>query len=297
MKFKNIYKDNSLVSKTGILFLLIITSFILHVILVVFLIMLFDSNGMYLIQNQDLNNQICVNYLKLVQLFAAVGLFITPTLLYAYLTGFNFKFISITIKEVLLTILVMIFITPFVGLLLEWNMQISFPEWLSLFDKNSTEIVTAFLSMQTIWDLFYTLLVIAVVPAIGEELVFRGYLQQTIQKYLQYSHFAILITALFFSVIHLEIQAIIPRFILGVLLGYLYYWSGSLWLPILGHFVNNAQAIIFSYPFFGLEESTYFAFSKSTPNPVIGLFSFISAGFLIYILYKTLRLRKVKTGS
>ena len=294
MKFKNIYKDNSLVSKTGILFLLIFVSVILHLMLSFFLIMLYDTNGMDIIQKRDLSNHICVNYLKLVQLFTGLGLFITPTLLYSYLTGFDFKFIRITIKDILLTILIMIFITPFIALLLDWNMQISFPEWLSLFDKNSEEILNAFLKMENIWDLLYTLLVIAVAPAIGEELVFRGYLQQTMQKNFKHPYIAILITALLFSAIHLEIQAIIPRFILGTLLGYLYYWSGSLWLPILAHFVNNAQAVILCYPLFGLDVREYSVLSESKSDPIIALFSFISVVLLIYLLYRNLDIKKVR---
>ena len=154
MKFKNIYKANSLSSKTGILFLLLFTSVILHLMLVVFLIVLFDGNGLHIIQNPDLSNQLCIDYLKLVQLFTSVGLFVTPILLYAYLTGFEFKFISLEMREILTTILIMIFITPFIALLLEWNMNVLFPEWLLFFDKNSDPIVMAFLKMETVYDFF-----------------------------------------------------------------------------------------------------------------------------------------------
>lgn len=292
MGFKGIYKHKSTVTKIGIFFLLIFISGILHTALAGFLIALFSDNAMVFIQSQDLTNQVSVNYLKLIQLFNGVGIFIVPLLLYSYLTGFDFKFTRITRQNTILVIAIMMLITPFVGLLLEWNMKISFPEWLLLFDKNSDVIVEAFLKMSTIWDLLYTLIVIAVVPAIGEELLFRGYLQQKIGRRLNNSIFAIVITSFLFSVIHLDAQGVLPRFILGVLLGYLYYWSESLWMPILAHFVNNAQAVIFSYPLFKVDSAAYSALPEAQIDPMMGLFSFLSVMLLLYILHQNLNIKK-----
>jgi hypothetical protein len=186
----------------------------------------------------------------------------------------------------------MMLITPFIGLLLEWNMMISFPEWLLQFDVNSEAIVTAFLQMDTIWDLFYTILVIAVVPAIGEELLFRGYLQQKLGNWLRNPHTAILITAFLFSAIHFHFQGMIPRFVLGVLLGYLFYWSNSLWLPILAHFVNNAQAVIFSFPLFKIDSGAYSMLSETKVDPMVALFSLASVSLLLCILYQNIRIKK-----
>jgi membrane protease YdiL (CAAX protease family) len=292
MGFKGIYENKSSASKVSILFLLIVVSVILHTLLAVALVALFTNNSMSLIQNQDLSNQVSVNYLKLMQLFSGVGLFITPTLLYAYLTGFDFKFTSITRQNTILVIAIMMLIVPFVGLLLEWNMRIPFPDYLLRFDVNSEAIVEAFLKMSTIWDLLYTLIVIAVVPAIGEELLFRGYLQQKVGRWLKNPHTAIIITAFLFSAIHLDIQGIIPRFVLGVLLGYLYYWSKSLWLPIFAHFVNNAQAVIFSYPLFKINSGAYSVLSEGNIDPMMGLFSFASVILLLYIFYENSSIKK-----
>jgi hypothetical protein len=292
MGFKGIYANKSSTSKVGILFLLIFLSLILHTLIAVALVALFSDNGMALIQNQDLSNQASVNYLKLMQLFSGVGLFITPTLLYAYLTNFDFKLFKLSRQNTILVIAIMMIITPFIGLLLEWNMMISFPEWLLQFDINSEAIVTAFLQMDTIWDLFYTILVIAVVPAIGEELLFRGYLQQKLGNWLSNPHSAILITAFLFSTIHFHFQGMIPRFVLGVLLGYLFYWSNSLWLPILAHFVNNAQAVILSYPLFKIDSGAYSVFPESPVDPMIALFSLASVALLLYILHQNISIKK-----
>ena len=95
MGFKGIYKNKSSVSKIGILFLLILTSVIIHTLVALALIFLFTNNSMDIIPHQDLTNQAYVNHLKFMQLFSGVGLFITPTLLYAYITDFDFKFVSL----------------------------------------------------------------------------------------------------------------------------------------------------------------------------------------------------------
>ena len=292
MGFKGLCKDKSLASKLAILFLLMFVSVILHSLLAIGLTMVFFDNGLGLIQHQDLSNQVAVNYLKLMQLFTSVGLFITPMLMYSYLMSFNFKFTGITRQSIILVIAIMMLITPFIGLILEWNMMISLPDWLMQFHVNTEAIVTAFLQMDTIWDLFYTILVIAIAPAIGEELLFRGYLQQKICNWLSNPHAAILISAFLFSAIHLDFQGIIPRFVLGGVLGYLYYWSGSLWLPILAHFTNNAQAVIFSYPLFKVDSSAYSILSETNIDPMLALFSFGSSVLLLYILYQNLSIKK-----
>ena len=206
MGFKGVYENKSLASKVGILFLLIFLSVILHNLIAVALVSIFFENGIELIQNYDLSRQESVNYLKIIQLFSGVGFFIVPTLFYSYLTNFDFKFTRISRQNTILVIAIMMLITPFIALLLEWNMMIDFPQWLLQFDINSEAIVTAFLKMDTIWDLFFTILVLAIVPAVGEELLFRGYIQQRIARSLGSQHTSILITAFLFSAIHLHFQ-------------------------------------------------------------------------------------------
>jgi len=292
MGFKGIYKDKSSVSKVGILFLLIFVSAVLHTFIGALIVYLFAENGLQILQNQDFSNQISVNYLKLMQFFSAVGLFVSPTFLYAYLTNFDFKFLAISRQNSILVIAIMLLITPFIALLLQWNMMIPLPDWLLSSDGKSEAIVMAFLKMSTYWDLLFTLLVVAVVPAIGEELLFRGYLQQKFGKWFGNMHTSILITAFLFSAIHFHFQGIIPRFVLGVLLGYLFYWSQSLWLPILAHFINNAQAVLFSYPSFKIESGVYSVLSEATVDPILALFSFMAVSLLLYMLYQNISIKK-----
>ena len=289
MGFKGIYKDKSSATKIGILFLLIFVSVILHTLVGSAIVLFFSDFGL----SQDLSNQIAVNYLKLLQLFSAIGLFIAPTLLYAYLTDFDYKLLfNFKRQSAFLVIVIMLLITPFIGWLLEMNMSIPFPDWILRLGNDSEKIVESFLKMNHFGDLLFNLLVIAIVPAIGEELLFRGYLQQSFSKWLSSPHVAIIVTAVLFSAIHLHFQGFLPRFILGVLLGYLFYWSGSLWLPILAHFANNAQAVIISYPTFQVDSGVYSVLWDVEVDTMMALFSFASVVVLLFMFYKTVSIKK-----
>jgi membrane protease YdiL (CAAX protease family) len=87
----------------------------------------------------------------------------------------------------------------------------------------------------------------AVIPALGEELLFRGVIQRLFGELTQNRHTSIILTAVLFSALHMQFFGFVPRFMLGVAFGYLLLWSGNLWLPILAHFVNNAGAVVLSW--------------------------------------------------
>jgi len=289
MGFKGIYKDKSSATKIGLLFLLIFISLILYTLAGSAIVLFFSDFGL----SQDLSNQVVVNYLKLLQLFSAVGLFVTPTLLYGYLADFDYKLLfNFKRQSAFLVIVIIMLITPFIGWLLEMNMSIPFPDWILRLGNDSEKIVDSFLKMNHLGDLLFNILVLAIVPAIGEELLFRGYLQQSFSKWLSNPHAAIIVTAVLFSAIHLHFQGFFPRFILGVLLGYLFYWSGSLWLPIIAHFANNTKAVIFSYPTFIIDSGVNSVLSDVDDSSIMPLFSFASVVVLLFMFYKSVSIKK-----
>jgi hypothetical protein len=242
-----------------------------------------------LVSSLQLSTPALVDAGKVVQLFSAVGLFITPTLLYAHLCDFDFKLkASFSRQTVLLVLAIMLLINPFIAFIYEWNMSLNLPDWMMNYDEKAEELTRLFLQMNSLGDLAFNLLVIAIVPAIGEELLFRGYLQQTFTKWLGKPHLAIIITAVLFSAIHLQFQGFLPRFALGIVLGYLLYWSGSLWLPIVAHLFNNAIAVIFTYPSF----SSYASFTENTARWQEAFFSFMAVGLLVFLLQKNLSIKK-----
>lgn len=159
--------------------------------------------------------------------------------------------------EIVLIVLVGVVVISFMlanSLVIEWNMNldlgqfsVAFEEWASAKEEQLKELTEYLTRFDSIGALIIGLLVIAVLPAIGEELVFRGIGQRMFQGLTRSPHAGIWIAAFLFSFIHLQFYGFFPRFLLGVLFGYLYYWSGNLWYPIFAHFVNNGFTLIMLY--------------------------------------------------
>ncbi len=132
----------------------------------------------------------------------------------------------------------------------EWNMNFQFPDFLKEFgswaraqeDKlmEMTKLLTNFSSPYTFMLGF---VVIAVLPGIGEELVFRGLIQNELWRSSKNIHVAIWVSAFLFSAIHVQFFGFVPRLLLGALFGYLYYWSGNLLIPMVAHFFHNGLTL------------------------------------------------------
>jgi len=138
--------------------------------------------------------------------------------------------------------------------LAEWNMNMKFPEFMSGFEQwakteeeRLAKLTAAITDFQSPWELMLGILVVALLPAIGEELVFRGMIQQELWRGTRNIHVAIWVSATVFSAIHMQFYGFIPRLCLGALFGYLYYWSGNLLIPMFSHFFNNAFAVVMVY--------------------------------------------------
>ena len=230
-----------------------------------------------------------VESLKLLQFFNSIGIFIIPILLYSYLTDFNLKFkFNFKRQELLLVCGIIILGYPFISYIYELNQKINLPEWALSYEQRAEQLTREFIKMDSLLDLGINLILIAIIPAVGEELLFRGYLQESFSKWLQNAHLAIIFSAFLFSAIHLQFHGFFPRFILGILLGYLFFWSGSIMIPIFAHFVNNALVVIFSYTSF----INYSSVTDYKTTFVHALFSFMSIVLLLFLLYNVMKNRK-----
>ena len=121
-------------------------------------------------------------------------------------------------------------------------------------EELAEQMTSLFLDPNSNVPLFVSFLSIAIIPAICEELVFRGVMLPLLAKITRNIHAAVWITAMLFSLIHVQFYGFLPRMIMGALLGYFVVWSGSLWTSILAHFVNNASAF-FMFRYFGTLET------------------------------------------
>jgi membrane protease YdiL (CAAX protease family) len=168
-------------------------------------------------------------------------------------------------------------------------MNATFPEFLKEFEiwaknaesqaTNLTKVMTTFATPS---EVLIGLLVIAVLPAIGEEVVFRGLFQNELMRASGNIHVAIWLSAFIFSTIHFQFYGFIPRLLLGGLFGYLYFWSGNLLIPIVAHFFNNAFGVIMIYLYqhkitdLNVEDNT------AAPITYVLMNLFITAGLLYY---------------
>jgi membrane protease YdiL (CAAX protease family) len=156
-----------------------------------------------------------------------------------------------------LAVAVMICAVPAINLLADLNSRITLPESMAAWEAKMKSMEAAaaalterFLQVDNLGGLIINLGLMALLPALSEELSFRGTLQQLIansQQLRAKSHMAIWITAIIFSAIHMQFYGFIPRMLMGAMFGYVFVWTGSLWVPIVMHFTNNALAVIVYY--------------------------------------------------
>jgi len=136
---------------------------------------------------------------------------------------------------------------PLVQFSSELNKLIPLPDVLHNMEDQTAELVKLMLGSDSFWILAVNVFLIALVPAIGEELIFRGFLQTILGQFLKNKHIIVWTTAIVFSAIHMQFEGFFPRMILGLVLGYLMLWSGNIIYPMIAHFVNNAVQVIMQY--------------------------------------------------
>lgn len=144
-------------------------------------------------------------------------------------------------------VVVMALVLPAVDWLTEWNKGWDLGrvgEMLRSLQEQTEGVLKTIVATDTVGGLLGNLLVVALVPAVCEELFFRAGLQNLLQRWFRTPHAAVVLTALIFSLAHGELFAFMPRFLLGLVLGYLYVCSGSLLTNVLAHFVNNALVVV-----------------------------------------------------
>jgi len=247
----------------------------------------------------DFTNPDIITGMKIAQAVSVVLTFITPAVLFAWLSSerkTGYLKINQGFPVVFgLTVIALVFSAmPAVNWLGELNNHLSFPDflygvenWMKASEENLKNLTDAFLQMGGITDLTVNLLIIALLAAVGEELFFRGAMQNVFLEWARNPHVAVWFTAILFSTLHMQFYGFLPRMMLGVVLGYLYIWSGSLWLSILFHFLNNGLAVLFSYLIGkgSLSETAETIGAGDTPVTVVIASTIVSVG-LMYFIYK-----------
>ncbi len=260
---RNSLSDSHPFSKIIFSVFIVLVSFLVIILIgILFAIPIFQIN---LVDFTNLANSYndpdTLKFLKYLQIIQSIGLFIVPSFIIGYIfhnrPSVYLGFIATKRYLIILTILIFLAAIPLINSLAIINESMQLPNWLGGLENwmieqeaNAAQLTKAFLKMDNLGNLIFNIIMLGILPALGEELIFRGIIQRLFAEWTKNIHLGIVVAAILFSALHMQFYGFLPRMVLGILLGYLFYWSGSIWIPIIGHFVNNAMAIILYY-FYG----------------------------------------------
>ncbi len=269
-------------------------------------IMVWGPEALNLITQADIANPSYLPVAKFTQIISHLGTFTISSLVFALVVSKNsFSYLGLNknakYQTVVITILLTFVVSPWVGYIYDLNQTMQLPDFLAgvqRWMKNSEDmamrLTDAFLAKPSAAGFSVNMLMIGLIPAIGEELLFRGVLQRLFKDWFGNVHVAVFVTALLFSAMHLQFYGFFPRFALGLMFGYLYVWSGNLWLPIIAHLINNGMAVLVSY-LYELQLSSVTAEEFGKTESIIWVWlSVIATIGLCFFMYK---IEKKKTTA
>ncbi|MVN90202.1 CPBP family intramembrane glutamic endopeptidase [Mucilaginibacter aquatilis] len=230
-----------------------------NIIALAFIAVKYGANGLMEFVSIDLTSPIVTQNLWILQVAGTtIPILLIPIVFAKLLTRqpSNYLKVSASFPSMLMLIVLatMVVSMPFMETLININRKMVLPEFLKGLEdalrraEDSAQKVTAvLLKMDSLADMFKALILVALVTAIAEELMFRGCLQTIFLQWTNSIHWAVWITAALFSAFHMEFYGFLPRLMLGVLFGYFTVWSGSIWPAVWGHFLNNGTAVVLTY--------------------------------------------------
>ncbi len=247
--------------------------------------------------------------LKWFQLLQTMATFLLPSILGAWIWTENhnpFQWLQlnrrISWQVALCAVLIMVCAIPGINLLADLNSRVELPESLDFIEQimkqqedAAMHLTEMFLQADSLDDLLVNMALMALMPALAEELAFRGTLQQLISRSEngqldRHIHWAIWIAACIFSAIHMQFYGFVPRMLMGAMFGYVFVWTGSLWTPVIMHFTNNGIAVL-SYYFLGnatIEKKYADTFGAGT-TWWVGIISLVVVATLLFFLYRFLK--------
>jgi len=247
-----------------------------------------------------------IAFLKYMQIVQSFGLFIVPPFIIAWFfsrQSFAYLKLDSSPKRISwsLAICILVMAIPTINLLVLLNSHLDLPpflsgleNWMKESENNAQKITEAFLKVNSVGGLLFNIFLIGVLPAIGEELLFRGVIQRLFTEMTRNVHWGIFLAAFLFSALHFQFYGLIPRMLLGMLFGYLFVWSRTIWVPIIAHFTNNAIAVIFYYLNSSkIVEHNIDHLGTTNQNFYISILSAAGTIYLIWYFYKKHQERKI----
>ena len=198
--------------------------------------------------------------MKIGQGISSIFMFVVPPIVYYCITrkenrmqALGFRRLSSPWWLIFVAVALMFVSIPVTTTLTSWNEGMhlggafsGIEKWMKELEETAQALTEKMANVDTIGGLLLNLVIMALIPAIGEEMTFRGVLQQSLTRRMN-PHVAIFLSAAIFSFFHFQFYGFLPRMFLGVILGYMFYITGSLWTSILMHFVNNGASVTLYY--------------------------------------------------
>lgn len=198
-----------------------------------------------------------------------------------------------TARYLIVLALFLLACNPLMELISAWNLDMRLPDTLRNVElwmrrqEDQMAVLTEQLVMVTSTELLLVnLLVMAVIPAIAEEVYFRGAVQQIMMRMFAKEHVAIWMTAIIFSAIHVQFYGFFPRMVLGLIFGYAFLWTRNIWVPIFGHFLNNATVTVLAFVYANRGNSFEDLQRAGSSSNIIYIGSFFATCALGYYFYK-----------
>jgi len=294
-----------------ILLLILVFSFLLFSTLIgiLMLVPFYGTGVISLLSTPDFSDPSAVNALKAIQVVNMAGGLMFPAVVYLWFStpdskSFNVFKKSAPVFPILLSAILIVLAQPLIGLANEFNSYLNLPEglafienWMKKAEEQGAMVTEAFLSTTSLSGLLINIFMIAILPAFAEEILFRGVLANLFRSWTQNIHLAVFLSSFVFAAIHMQFYGFLPRFLLGSALGYLFFWSGSLWLPIAAHFANNFLSVIIEFLYrkgIILTDAENFGMNNA---PLLLVISIASVAGILYYIYKTSAAKEIPVNE
>jgi membrane protease YdiL (CAAX protease family) len=247
---------------------------------------------------ENLADPFVVDANRFMLLFQHLGFFIVPSFVFLYVATKRGQDFILWKKQfhfstLIIVVGILLFLLPFVNLLIAWNEAMHLPSFLSSLEANmrsmedsATRLTEAVVSMETTSDFIYMVLIVAVMPAIGEELMFRGIIQRLLAQQFGSYHTGIWVSAILFSAMHFQFFGFFPRVFLGAVLGYLLVWSGNIIYPMIAHFINNFTSLVIAYMIQHGQISDEIETIGGAQEWLVIIPGLLMSGLLFYVLWR-----------
>lgn len=199
---------------------------------------------------------------------------------------------TLPILPLCLGVFVVVASTPVMNLMIWLNTNVPLPEniahQLQALEDNANSTVARLMGPHDVPNLIVTLLIVAVMAGFSEELFFRGALQRLLITGRVNAHAAIWITAMVFSLMHLQFYGFVPRLLLGASFGYAFYWTRNIWVPICMHIFNNALYIVYQWLNYGKETAPEIDSLGVSGNLISDVIIIVISAALVFVGFKLL---------